>query len=146
MLSLSSPISEIDAKIANRRMGGRGKGVRPTASEALEQGLEIVQVRQLLHHYPRRYIDRSAVVAIGDLNGDGVVNVVDALIALQMAAGSYPAGQVTPTMLFNVHVAPLSITGRPAGGSATYNPPTVNTVSIADALLILQRAVGIIFW
>lgn len=67
MLSLSSPIVEIDPKIANRRMGGRNKGTRPTASEALEEGLEIAQVRQLLHHYPRRYIDRSSVATIVDL-------------------------------------------------------------------------------
>ena len=67
MLSPSSPIVEIDAKIASRRMGGRNKGVRPPAYEALEDGLQISQVRQLLHHYPRRYIDRSAVATIGDL-------------------------------------------------------------------------------
>ena len=84
--------------------------------------------------------------AKGDLNGDNVVNVLDVLIALQMATGTYPAANVTPAMLTNVHVAPLTITGKPAIGSATYNPPAVNTVTVADALLILQRAVGLIFW
>ena len=85
----------------------------------------------------------------GDLNGDGIVDGRDALIALEMAVGSYPAAQVTNTMLFNVRVAPLSITGRPnpAGYPAgSYNPPSSDPVSIQDALLILQRAMGIIFW
>lgn len=67
MLSPSSPIAEIDAKIAARRTGGRRGAARPTAATALEDGLGIAQVRQLLHHYPRRYIDRSAVVGIRDL-------------------------------------------------------------------------------
>ncbi|KAB0664409.1 hypothetical protein F6V25_12775 [Oryzomonas japonica] len=84
--------------------------------------------------------------AKGDVNGDGVVNIFDVLIALQMATGNYPAAQVTAGMLNNVHVAPLSVTGRPAGGVAQYNPPAIDTVSVADALLILQRAVGVVFW
>jgi large repetitive protein len=94
----------------------------------------------------------------GDLNGDGVVNLVDAVIALQMAAGVYPTSLVDAALLttppvdmrYNVHVAPLSKTGRPDGGTATYTDPLAapgnNTVSVQDALLILQRAVGIIFW
>jgi hypothetical protein len=84
--------------------------------------------------------------AKGDLNSDNVVNVIDALIALQMAVETFPVSSVTAEMLTNVHVAPLSITGRPAAGTAAYNPPAVNTVSVADALLILQRALGLIFW
>lgn len=82
----------------------------------------------------------------GDVNGDNTVNILDVLVALQMATGIYPVANVTPDMLTNVHVAPLSITGRPASGPATYNPPASNSVSVADALLILQRAIGVIFW
>lgn len=43
----------------------RDKG--PPAHEVLEQALEIADVRRLLHHYPRRYIDRSEVVPISEL-------------------------------------------------------------------------------
>ncbi len=85
----------------------------------------------------------------GDLNGDGVVNGLDALIALQMAVGVYPAAQVTDSMLSNVRVAPLSVTGRPnpnAYAPGSYSPPGSNPVTIADAMLILQRAIGLIFW
>ncbi|MCJ7832152.1 MAG: hypothetical protein MUP92_01735, partial [Actinobacteria bacterium] len=60
-LSLSSSIFDIDTVLAKRRVGGRSKGARPYAYEALGDGLGIETVRQLLHHYPRRFIDRSAV-------------------------------------------------------------------------------------
>ena len=52
----------------------RQKG--PPASEALETGLELETVRDLLHHYPRRYIDRSQVARIGDLKVDQQATVI----------------------------------------------------------------------
>jgi ATP-dependent DNA helicase RecG len=64
-LTLDSPVTEIDARIANRRMGAKAKG--PPAHEVLAEGLGIDSVGQLLRHYPRRYIDRSATVPIGEL-------------------------------------------------------------------------------
>jgi len=63
-LTLESPIGAIDRQLAARRVGLRTKG--PPASEVLaDQG--IGTVRDLLHHYPRRYIDRSQVSRIGEL-------------------------------------------------------------------------------
>jgi ATP-dependent DNA helicase RecG len=64
-LGLDDPIGRIDARIANRRVGFRTKG--PPAWEVLADGLGIRTVGQLLHHYPRRYIDRSTTAAIRDL-------------------------------------------------------------------------------
>ena len=64
-LTLESPVSAIDARLAARRSGPRDKA-RP-AAEALAEGLDIRTVRELLHHYPRRYIDRSKVSPIRDL-------------------------------------------------------------------------------
>jgi ATP-dependent DNA helicase RecG len=64
-LTLRSPVSHIDARVANRRMGVQTKG--PPASEALAEGLGVHTVGQLLRLYPRRYIDRSATVPIGEL-------------------------------------------------------------------------------
>ncbi len=64
-LTLASPVLEIDRRVATRRTGLKTKG--PPAHEALAQGLGIETVGQLLHHYPRTYIDRSTVVRIGDL-------------------------------------------------------------------------------
>ena len=63
-LTLDSPVAQIDRQLANRRTGLRAKG--PPASEVLA-GLGIARVRELLHHYPRRHIDRSAVAKIGEL-------------------------------------------------------------------------------
>jgi ATP-dependent DNA helicase RecG len=63
-LTLDSPVGAIDRQLATRRVGLRTKG--PPASEVLtDQGIETV--RDLLHHYPRRYIDRSQVSRIGEL-------------------------------------------------------------------------------
>jgi ATP-dependent DNA helicase RecG len=64
-LTLDSPVAAIDARLAARRSGPRDKA-RP-AVEALADGLEIRTVRDLLHHYPRRYIDRSTVSPIRDV-------------------------------------------------------------------------------
>jgi ATP-dependent DNA helicase RecG len=64
-LTLDSPIPDIDTQLANRRAGFRTKG--PPAHEVLAEGLGIRTVGQLLRHYPRRYIDRSATVPIGEL-------------------------------------------------------------------------------
>jgi ATP-dependent DNA helicase RecG len=64
-LALDSPVPAIDPRLAARRSGPRDRA-RP-AAEALEAGLEIRTVRDLLHHYPRRYIDRSKVSPIRDL-------------------------------------------------------------------------------
>jgi ATP-dependent DNA helicase RecG len=64
-LTLASPVAEIDAKLANRRTGFRTKG--DPAHQVLAESLGIHTVGQLLHHYPRRYIDRSDVSRIGDL-------------------------------------------------------------------------------
>jgi ATP-dependent DNA helicase RecG len=63
-LTLDSPIAAIDRQLANRRTGFRTKG--DPAAEVLA-GMEIHTVGDLLHHYPRRYIDRSTVARIGEL-------------------------------------------------------------------------------
>src|SRR5207237_2782955 len=65
LLALASPVSEIDPRLANRRVGARTKG--PPAHEVLAEALGIQTVGDLLRHYPRRYIDRSATMPMGDL-------------------------------------------------------------------------------
>jgi ATP-dependent DNA helicase RecG len=61
-LTLDSPVSAIDAKLAGRRMRQKGE---PASTVLSDIGIETV--RHLLHHYPRRYIDRSRVARIRDL-------------------------------------------------------------------------------
>ena len=64
-LDLDSPIRAIDPRLANRRVGFKDKG--PPAHEVLAASLDIHTVRQLLHHYPRRWIDRARLVPIRNL-------------------------------------------------------------------------------
>jgi ATP-dependent DNA helicase RecG len=63
-LTLESPVGQIDRQLAGRRVGMQRKGL--PAAEVLET-MGIHTVRDLLHHYPRRYIDRSQVSRIGEL-------------------------------------------------------------------------------
>ena len=64
-LTLSSPIAAVDRRLAMRRAGFRDKG--PPAADVLTEAFGIGSVRDLLHHYPRRYIDRSQVEPIRSL-------------------------------------------------------------------------------
>lgn len=63
-LPLDASLDAIDRQLAGRRIGLKTKG--PPAAEALA-GIGIVTVRDLLHHYPRRHIDRSRVARIREL-------------------------------------------------------------------------------
>ena len=59
-LTLGTAILETDPAIAKRRAGFRTKG--DLAYEVLAgSAFEIRTVDDLLHHYPRRYIDRPAL-------------------------------------------------------------------------------------
>jgi ATP-dependent DNA helicase RecG len=58
-LTLDSPIVQIDQRLGSRRFR---KG--PPAHRVLSESLGVETVADLLRHYPRRYIDRSATVPI----------------------------------------------------------------------------------
>jgi ATP-dependent DNA helicase RecG len=73
-LSLESPVEAIDRRIASRRMGAKHDG--PAAGVVLRDLLAIETVRDLLHHYPRRYIDRSRVQPIRSLKVGRVATVI----------------------------------------------------------------------
>jgi ATP-dependent DNA helicase RecG len=72
-LTTGDPIVAIDRRLATRRTG-RSKG--PEAHVVLADALGIETVGQLLHHYPRRYIDRSLVLPIGQLKIDAFATVI----------------------------------------------------------------------
>jgi len=72
-LSLDSAVAAIDARLAARRVGLRAKG--EPASLVLA-GIGMESVRDLLHHYPRRYIDRSQVARIGGLKIGAYATVI----------------------------------------------------------------------
>jgi len=73
-LTLDSPLLDIDGKLATRRMGVKEKG--PEAHLVLAEAFDIHTVEGLLHHYPRRYIDRSRVVRISHLKPDACMTVI----------------------------------------------------------------------
>ena len=64
-LTVASPLVEIDRRLATRRAGFRSKG--DEAWVVLQRSFAIETVGDLLHHYPRRYIDRSRVETIRGL-------------------------------------------------------------------------------
>ncbi len=72
-------------------------------------------------------------VPSGDMNGDGKVDIADALIALKMAAGI-----ITPTAadLAVGDVAPLS------GGIPNPN----GIINVGDVVVIMEKAVGLVTW
>ena len=73
-LTLSSSVVSIDPKLALRRSGFRTKG--PEAYEVLSSAFDIHTVGDLLHHYPRRYIDRSRVETIRGLKIGAYATVI----------------------------------------------------------------------
>ena len=56
-LALDSPTLDIDPRLAKRRAGSRAKD--PLEAHQVLERMGIETVGDLLHHYPRRYIDRS---------------------------------------------------------------------------------------
>ena len=76
-LTLASAITEIDAKIASRKGRARSKGATvKEAWEVLRDAFEIETVGDLVHHYPRRYIDRSHVQTIRGMKIGQYVTVI----------------------------------------------------------------------
>jgi uncharacterized UPF0146 family protein len=69
----------------------------------------------------------------GDLNGDGTVDISDALKALRIAVG---LDELTPDLLKVADVAPFT-DGVPAPDGL---------LDIADAVVILQKSVGLLNW
>jgi ATP-dependent DNA helicase RecG len=61
--------SPLDAKLSSTTLGGR------TAS-ALQKGLGLVTVGDLISHYPRRYAKRGELTALADLEVDSSVTIV----------------------------------------------------------------------
>ena len=73
-LTLASRIPEIDQRLANRKTGFKTKG--PPAHLVLEETLGLRSVGDLLRHYPRGYIDRTATVPIRQIRIGQQVTVI----------------------------------------------------------------------
>ena len=75
----------------------------------------------------------TPILPTGDINGDGKVDIADALLALQISVGSV---HVSSLNLVNGDVAPF-INGKPSSDGA---------ITVADALIILRRIVALVSW
>jgi ATP-dependent DNA helicase RecG len=73
-LTLGSPIHVIDPRLATRRAGSRSKD--PLEAHVVLERMGVRTVGDLLHHYPRRYIDRSRVETIRDLKAGEYATVI----------------------------------------------------------------------
>ena len=74
-LTLGSPILEIDPRVAKRQMRSARKA-GPAHEVLAASSFEIHTVGDLLHHYPRRYIDRSRVSTIAGVTLGTYVTVI----------------------------------------------------------------------
>jgi hypothetical protein len=83
---------------------------------------------------------KSAPVSIsmtavpGDVDGNGTIDIADALYALRFTVG---IGTPTTTQKTRGDVAPLGSDGKPLGG---------NGIDLSDALMILKKCVGLPVW
>jgi len=73
----------------------------------------------------------------GDLNGDGVINIADALLALKLSVKLTPLSDNLTIDSLDGDVAPLDASDAPLGDGV---------VNIADALMILKYSVGLVQW
>ncbi|MGZ4151874.1 MAG: ATP-dependent DNA helicase RecG [Actinomycetota bacterium] len=110
-LTLDSSVLAIDARLAARRSGPRDKA-RP-AAEALADGLDIRTVRDLLHHYPRRYIDRSKVSPIRDVRLGEYVTVIGRVKRVHMRPTRRGKPMVTVTLYDGTGYLDLTFFNQP---------------------------------
>ena len=75
VLSLSTPLTAL-------------KGIGPKKAEALSiDGLSTID--QLLHYYPRKYLDRTTLTLLSKLSGGQNVNVIGTIQSIKMRKGKF---------------------------------------------------------
>jgi len=109
-LELSTDVRLIDSRIANRRAGSRTKG--PPAYEVLHE-MGIGTVGDLLHHYPRRYIDRSSVAAIRELRVGQQATVIGRVRRVAKRATRKRQSMVTVTVADGTGFVDLTFFNQP---------------------------------
>jgi hypothetical protein len=82
----------------------------------------------------RSELSRAVICSTPDLNGDGIVDIGDGLLALRMAVGL--TAQPTGAQLFRGDVAPM-LNGMPSPDGR---------IDVGDALVMLRKVVGLIYW
>ncbi|HZP90702.1 MAG TPA: ATP-dependent DNA helicase RecG [Actinomycetota bacterium] len=106
-LTLASPISAIDRRLAARRTGGQDKS--PPAAAVLAGAFGITTVGQLLHHYPRRYIDRSQVSKIRELRIGQQATVIGKVTSAATRPARTQRGLLVTTVRIDDRTGTLSL-------------------------------------
>ena len=114
-LTVASPIVEIDRRLASRRTGWRNKG--DEAWVVLDRAFSIRTVDDLLHHYPRRYIDRSRVETIGSLRIGQYVTVIATVKKVAKRQTRRRQTMVTVTLYDNTGYLDLTFFNQPWAAS-----------------------------
>ncbi len=110
-LTLASPVVQVDRRLATRRTGSRSKG--PEAQAVLAEAFGIETVGQLLHHYPRRYIDRSRVATIRDLKIGAEVTVIATVRSVAKRQTRQRRSMVTVTLADGTGFLDLTFFNQP---------------------------------
>jgi ATP-dependent DNA helicase RecG len=110
-LALDSPVLEIDARLAKRRSGSRSKEA-PEAHEVLVR-MGVSTVGDLLHHYPRRYIDRSRVETIRDLRAGRYATVIATVRKVSKRQTRRRQSMVTVTLYDKTGLLDLTFFNQP---------------------------------
>jgi ATP-dependent DNA helicase RecG len=110
-LSLESSIHEIDASLARRRVGTSRKG--PEAQAVLLEAFGVETVGQLVHHYPRRYIDRSKVATIRSLKVGQHATVIARVRSSKMRSIRRGRSMVTVTLTDGTGYLDLAFFNQP---------------------------------
>ncbi len=108
-LTLDTPIFEIDQRIASRRT--RAKGAE--AHVVLENAFGITTVDDLLHHYPRRYIDRSRVETIAGMRAGQYATVIASVRKVAKRQTRRHQTMVTVTLYDRTGVLDLTFFNQP---------------------------------
>ncbi len=110
-LTLASPVVQVDRRLATRRTGSRSKG--PEAQEVLAEAFGIETVGQLLHHYPRRYIDRSRVATIRGLKIGAEATVIATVRSVAKRQTRQRRSMVTVTLADGTGFLDLTFFNQP---------------------------------
>ena len=145
-LSPEDPVVAIDARVAKRRTG-RSKG--PEAQQVLADALGIETVGQLLHHYPRRYIDRSRVLPIAKLPIDAYATVIATVRSVAKRQTRRRQAMVTVTIgdgigLPGPDVLQPAVGRRPGTGREPSSPCRASSSCIAGRLQLANQEVEVL--
>jgi len=110
-LTLASPVVQVDRRLATRRTGSRSRG--PEAQAVLSEAFGIETVGQLLHHYPRRYIDRSRVATIRGLKIGAEATVIATVRSVAKRQTRQRRSMVTVTLADGTGFLDLTFFNQP---------------------------------